>query len=82
MAIFGVGGQHLAGDLGVARFVRTHQPKLAAAEVGQQPEEQKITADEQQNGELGNGAAEFGAAEAAQIGEEAGGWDRLDSGRS
>ena len=47
-----VGGEHLAGDLGVARLVGADQAELVAAEDGDQAVEQQEEADGEEDDEL------------------------------
>ena len=71
VAIGGVGGEHLAGDLGVPWFVGTDEAELRSAKVGHEAEEEEVATEEEEDGELGDGAAEVAAGQLVEGGEEA-----------
>ncbi len=74
VAVGGVCGEHLAGDLSVAGLVCADEAKLVAAGPGGKAEEQEEGAEEDQDGELAGGTAEVGLAERnAGLGEGGGG---------
>ena len=61
MADFGVGGEHLAGDLGVTGLVGADEAELVAAEDGDEAVEQGKEADGEEDGELACGVWRQGA---------------------
>ena len=55
VAVDGVRGEHLAGDLGVARFVGADETDLIATDEWDQAVEEEVAGDEDENGELPEG---------------------------
>jgi hypothetical protein len=59
LALVVVRGEHLAGDLGIARFVGTDEAEASASGERGEAEEEKVAGEDEQNGELGEGDTEF-----------------------
>ncbi len=60
----GVGGEHLAGDLGVARLVGADEAELVAAEDGDEAVEQEEDGDGEEDDEFAHGGRGRAAAAA------------------
>jgi hypothetical protein len=60
MAVFGVRGEHLTGDLRVTRFVGANETDLISAEEGDQAVEEEVGGDEDEDDELPEGDANAG----------------------